>query len=327
MTAVDLPAHPTLRPRPLDYEPVSSDLADQLQRVLGATEVHRATTAHAAPYGYYRVTATDVLFVKVVPRNRLPHFIAVQVLAAQLHKAGSPVKPMLREPLDLPDNAVGLVYPHIAHRFAQDNPVDAERVGSALRSIHDALASIVPPAAVSRISEQWHSTIAGLREAPFLDPLVDTLVADMLSRWNMISGSLDRDSQLIHNDYHRGNVLMGPQGVEAVLDFDDAIAATGSPLIDLAVGLERFCLADTTPEVGARLAAAFFAGYGRGMTQMSAGELERIASARLLFSLGILHANPRIDDPGWQGENRKFVRLLRSWTQWRQTLIATGFRT
>lgn len=327
MTAVDLPAHPALRPRPLDYEPASSDLAGQLQRALGATEVHRARTAHAAPYGYYRVAATDALFVKVFPRNRLPHLLAVQALAAQLHRAGCPVQPMLGAPLDLSDDAVGLVYAHIAERFAQDNPVDAEHVGSALRSIHNALAPIVPPAAVSLISEQWRSAITGLGKVPLLDPSVDALVADLLSRWDLVAGSLDRDSQLIHNDYHRGNVLMGPQGVAAVLDFDDAVAATGSPLIDLAIGLERFCLADTTPVVGARLAAAFLAGYGRGMAETSAGELERIAIARLLFSLGILHANPRSDDPGWQAENSKLIGLLRSWPQWRQTLIATGFRT
>jgi Ser/Thr protein kinase RdoA (MazF antagonist) len=233
---------------------------------------------------------------------------------------------MLGAPLDLSDDSVGLVYAHIAERFAQDNPVDAEQVGSALRSIHDALAPIVPPAKVSRISEQWRSAIAGLGEVPILDPLVDALVVDILSRWDLVAGSLDRDSQLIHNDYHRGNVLMGAGGVAAVLDFDDAIAATGSTLIDIAIGLERFCLAGNTPELGAQLVTAFMAGYGRSMSDLSARGLELIATARLLFSLGILHDTPRPDDPGWRAEDDKFKGLLQRWPAWRQLLIAEGSR-
>lgn len=324
--AVDLPAHPALRPLPLHYEPISGEVADTLRRDLGARAVDRARTAHAAPYGYYRVTGEQALFVKVSPRERLSHVQAVQALVTQLQGAGCPVQPMLGAPLHITEDAMGLIYPYIPERFAQDSTTEAGQVGAALRGIHEALSSIAPSVAPAKISEQWHAVILRLRNCASQDPLVGEKAADILSRWEAVVDMLDQGSQLIHNDYHRGNVLMGPEGVVAVLDFDDAIAATGSPLIDLAIGLERFCLAGAAPALGARLSAAFLGGYGRGLADLSAGELECIATARLLFSLGILHANPRWDDPGWQAEHEKFIGLLANWQMWRQMLVEAGLR-
>lgn len=326
MSPVELPAHPALRPRPLEYAAASGDIADRLGLALGGAEVHRARTAHLSPFGYYRVVAEQRLFVKVCPRGRLPHLLAVQDLIAQLRGAGCPVQPMLGAPLDLADNAVGLVYAYIPERFARDTAADAARVGLALRSVHEALASIPPPMAVMPISAQWRAGLARLGGASISDDFIVTCANALLSRWDRVADILDRDSQLIHNDYHRGNVLMGTDGVVAVLDFDDSISAVASPLVDLAIGLERFCLADTPREAGTRLVAAFLEGYGRRMSEISATELESVALARLLFSLSILHANPRTGDQGWQAENSKFTGLLRNWPHWRQALIVAGFQ-
>jgi Ser/Thr protein kinase RdoA (MazF antagonist) len=264
------------------------------------------------------------LFVKVFPRVRLPHLLAVQGLTAQLFAAGCPVQPMLGMPLELSDDAVGLVYAYIPERFAEDTTEDAAQVGAALRSIHDALAIIAPSTAAVRISDQWRDAIARLRHDPVADSFIEANVDALLSQWVLVADILDRHSQLIH-DYHRGNVLMGAGCVAAVLDFDDSISSVASPLVDLAIGLERFCLADTSPELGIRLAAAFLEGYSRPISQISATELERIAIARLLFSLSILRSNPRTDDPGWQAENSKFIGLIRSWPKWRRALIESGF--
>ena len=325
MPVVELPAHPALRPRPLEYEVASGDIARTLQLALGGVEVNRARTAHLAPFGYYRVGAERPLFVKVFPRARLPHLLAVQGLTAQLYGAGCPVQPMLSAPLDLSGDAVGLVYAYIPERFAQDTAEDAALVGAALRSIHDALAIIAPSTAAVRISDQWRNAIENLGRGPVSDPFIEANVDALLSQWGEIADILDRHRQLIHNDYHRGNVLMGAGCVAAVLDFDDSISSVASPLVDLAIGLERFCLADTSRELGIRQVAAFLDGYDRHISQISATELERIAIARLLFSLSILRSNPRTDDPGWQAENSKFIGLMRSWPQWRQALIQSGF--
>ena len=323
MLPVELPAHPALRPKPLNYQPAAGTVADALRQSLGGVTISRATTAHAAPFGYYRVEAAQPLFVKVAPRERLAHMLAVQTLVVRLAAEACPVQPMQGEPLQLPGGAVGFVHEYLTERFADDSVADAFQVGAALRAIHLALAGASGAATAVRLSSQWHRAMA---EFPARDRFAADVAEAVLSEWNITGEVLDRDRQLIHNDYHRGNVLMGADGVAAVLDFDDAIVSVGSPLVDLATGLERFCLADVPDELSIALAAAFMEGYGRSPAQTSAKELRLLAVARLLFSLSILDSSPRPDSQAWQTERRKFVTLIENWRQWQQRLISAGFR-
>ncbi len=302
MQSIELPAHSDIRPQPLKYEPACGEVADALLRQLRGSLVTRARTAHPAPFGYYRVDAEPALFVKVVPSARLPRLLAVQQLVTKLAAEGCPVQPMRGAPLTLSENATGLTHAYVVERFACDKVQDATSVGAALRSIHTALKKVLPPCSADRISGQWHRTISTLFHARYTDEFVSSSARALLRHWQQLAATLDRNCQLIHGDYHRGNVLMAASGVAAVLDFDDAVSTVASPLVDIATGVERFCMAGAQGELGAKMACAFLDGYGCLPAEVSANEIARVASARSLFGCSILHANPQPDDPVWCAE-------------------------
>lgn len=112
--------------------------------------------------------------------------------------------------------------------FAEARPRLAHQLGAIAGAVHGVDVSRLPPLATRdapRTLEALERRYRGMdRPRP---------VFDLAIRWlrDRMPPPLER-LQLIHGDYRNGNVIFGPEGVRAVLDWE--IAHLGDPMEDLA---------------------------------------------------------------------------------------------
>lgn len=107
--------------------------------------------------------------------------------------------------------------------FADVRPRLARRCGEILAAIHR-----VPPEAVAGLPEEdelnrWRDVLAGIgRPQPALE---------LAARWLAGNRPPPSPRTLVHGDFRNGNLIIGPEGVRAVLDWE--LAHVGDPLEDL----------------------------------------------------------------------------------------------
>ncbi len=109
-----------------------------------------------------------------------------------------------------------------------------EQLGTALARIHQMRADAPglehmprPPAGQSSPAEQLAQLRRGFDAAPSPTP-----VCEWTYRWLEKHVPPERDRTLVHGDYRMGNVIVGPEGLRAVLDWE--LAHVGDPHEDLA---------------------------------------------------------------------------------------------
>ncbi len=111
--------------------------------------------------------------------------------------------------------------------FAEARAVMAGQCGAILARIH-----AMPPASLPPLPE-----LAPARQLDEFEALLDRLgephpVFELALRWLRLELPRERPRKPVHGDFRNGNLMVGPKGVVAVLDWE--LAHWGDPLEDLA---------------------------------------------------------------------------------------------
>ena len=163
-----------------------------------------------------------------------------------------------------------------------------EQLGRALARIHSAdlaaesLAWLPqPPPGQGSLQSQLASVKTGLELHP--EPLP---VLELAYRWLEQGAPGDRDRTLVHGDFRMGNIVVGPEGLRAVLDWE--LAHVGDPHEDLAwmcTKTWRFGAADR-PVGGVGQREPFYAAYeaesGRKLDRDALRYWEVLCSAKVV---------------------------------------------
>ncbi|MCP4752385.1 MAG: phosphotransferase family protein [Proteobacteria bacterium] len=103
----------------------------------------------------------------------------------------------------------------------------ARRCGEIMAGIHSIAVGDLPPLENLSVDEQ-------VKRYQFLPQhfKVDIPTFEFTSRWLLDHQPPKRDPRLIHGDFRNGNLVVGPEGIRALLDWE--LAHVGDPMEDLA---------------------------------------------------------------------------------------------
>jgi Ser/Thr protein kinase RdoA (MazF antagonist) len=288
-----------------------------------------ALNRSTGPVGSYRIaTACGNWFVRV--SSRLGNAELERSITAELTARGVNVNPLVvaDRRLHWKDDVYRVdVRPMLEGRHFNRSRVysrDLQRLATTLVACHRVLVHSQHTAAVRTAASERNEQLAKIR-----DLLVEALKRDSFelfgerARWakhhrkwlatmaERFDPHLDRrpDAQCLHGQVHPGNVVFrSGDGAAVLVDFEESVQIFAPPAWDVAVAVQRFCLANNPALATARQRLAMFArAYGRGMPNLA--EMMRQAA---WFSIAVILNNCRshgIVAP--VGEYNKFVRLER----------------
>jgi Ser/Thr protein kinase RdoA (MazF antagonist) len=296
-----------------------------MAELTGAVRVERAVHVCPAPLGYYRLTlggSGQRRFGKVVAVEDAGRESAASLLAGAAAFAGVPALRQLGGPAELDAEYRLFQWSWIDGTFATGSDAEMRALGRATGGLHRFLRSRGRPAADGDATwaARWLTLDALAASGRLQGPVARRLDA-FLSRGREVQASLMTDAQPVHDDLHPGNVLFDEQGrVLALLDFEEALQSVGTPWIDLAWVVERFCLLGPRPEHAEDLAFCFLEAYGvtGSRARASASRLTDAILWRTYRALGVLAAQQ--DEGGKdaeaQAEWRKFVAISTAIDSW-----------
>jgi aminoglycoside phosphotransferase (APT) family kinase protein len=149
-------------------------------------------------------------------------------LLAAAHTAGVPVP----EVIDADDSSIvmrridGETIPRRILRdeeYASARPLLARQCGEILARLHTLPADVVPGLEQSDQVQQWRSMLDSLGQP---HPAFE-----LAFRWLEGNRPSERTATLVHGDFRNGNLMVGPEGIRAVLDWE--LAHAGDPMEDL----------------------------------------------------------------------------------------------
>ncbi len=190
-------------------------------------------------------TRDGSLLLKRRPASRASHLsrvhLVVDTIAGPLDALGiivpTPKRTARGETMALAQGWVYDIAPWIeGHRF-DGAPATAAQAGAALALVHQALRTPRVAAIAPELSAMRSAGEPGADEQVAADAL-HPLRRD-LSLWLEREGVWSGTSQVLHGDWHRGNVLFDPVGrAHAVLDFE--LTSTGPVIAEVASGAVQF---------------------------------------------------------------------------------------
>ncbi|OCW56991.1 phosphotransferase enzyme family protein [Hoeflea olei] len=318
-TGFQAPIHPGHDPIPLRFTAIEGEWVSQALPDLAIAGAERAEDGRPdARTGYYRLTLADgrQLFAKVKAGERAERERQAAALSSQLHRLGAATLAAERIQSFRQDGLSLFLYPWVAPAFYDGSLAGLTSLGEALALLHGRMRALPPDFAPRRhLLDLWQDRLGRVAQASFADDYRRALggAGEAFARG---------ESQIAHNDIHRGNVLFSGSKVVAFIDFEDAVATGSSPLVDIAGSLERFCL---SPEPGEEKVRALLAGYARrdeagGVT--SASGLVDVGLCRCYHALAILEFSKAPENPAWVAERTKFTTLLDRWSEWGKVIDA-----
>jgi Ser/Thr protein kinase RdoA (MazF antagonist) len=259
------------------------------------------------------------LFLKVVDPERLLSQVAADEIASWLHDQGIQVSRLLPS---FPRPISKFRY-LLACELIDGDPAGKEAsrlpmLGRVLAQMHSRLQRL-PWREEIRIAsllrdQAFRQGREEVLDRPYLDPRVRSALKDYTTDLP------DQSAQVLHGDLNLGNVLFraGDQG-PVLLDFEDAIHNYHSPIVDLAMVIERFILVFQEEDPQALAASALLLSSYREIANplwphSDLAEVLRALSARALV---LLHLD---DEPVDEQEREKFLRLIQQ-TRERQALL------
>jgi homoserine kinase type II len=222
-------------------------------------------------------------------RARLDRVRFAHRVQDHLIQAGFPLARLIRTRLhqatllQLRDQIYELFEFRPGHAFAQ-KPEEARDAGVVLARFHEATGSFDPPASLTKPRGDYHDAAAvrtGMAAIGSALSMHDSFTGDeleltqlvefLLSAYNRAADSVNRQDlssiaeQVIHSDWHPGNLLFRENRVFAVVDYDSMRYARR--IIDVANGALQFSMiakgdpASWPDELDLERYAAFLAGY------------------------------------------------------------------
>ena len=107
--------------------------------------------------------------------------------------------------------------------YATARPLLAKQCGEILARLHTLPADVVPGLEQNDQVQQWRTMLDGLGQP---HPAFELAL-----RWLDGNRPPERPAVLVHGDFRNGNLMVGPEGVRAVLDWE--LAHAGDPMEDL----------------------------------------------------------------------------------------------
>ena len=107
--------------------------------------------------------------------------------------------------------------------YASARPILARQCGEILARLHTLPADVVPGLEQRDQVAQWRATLDNLGQP---HPAFE-----LAFRWLEANRPVAREPRLVHGDFRNGNLIVGPEGIRAVLDWE--LAHAGDPMEDL----------------------------------------------------------------------------------------------
>lgn len=318
------PAWAALQPTELKLRHGAGTWVKRLQTAVGRPGRILGQDPHpTAGEGYFQFIPEDGsrrLFLKTVHTQRLASLLDANRIAEWLSEHALPVSSML----DSYPRRINTDYYLIAHglidaRFARPEAADIRALGHLLGRTHKAL-SALPWAADVRARALARETRFSALQADAAQhthgPLQQRLLNETPVQLPLEQG------QVIHGDLNIGNLLFGKvSGQPVLLDFEDANHNWCSPLVDLAMALERFVLVCNNDEQESlSLGSTLMQAYRETAPPLSGNLPDPGFILRALATRALLLLDNTPESLSVEQERHKFLQLHQQTLQ-RQTLI------
>lgn len=297
-------------------QPVSAVMAANICRTIGRQgRLLARKPLQVASENYFVFEPNDRaqrLFLKTVDGQRLDSQLSADRIARWLADRGLPVSAMLHGyPRPLQGDRHLLAYARIEGRFARPVADELFACGSLLARVHHHLRELPWADQVRHSSLQRDRRFRQLHASQLNSKHTPARVRELLMQQG--PELPDEQAQALHGDLNLGNLLLcRDTGRAYLLDFEDAVHNWHSPLVDLAMMLERFVLAASGDDdlLAEQLGNALIDGYREQTTLIPAATCppERILQAlaiRALLLLGNTSGQASI-----QPERDKFITLF-----------------
>jgi hypothetical protein len=317
------PAFASLEAPNRAFSSLEVDLAERINALLGRPVLAWSMAAPTVGIiGFYRIRDTSPMagherdrFLKVLPIAAADHALRAEEVASWLASCGVTVQ--LAIAVRRTSTVVALEYPFFAYRLGHCIPADGALVGETLADANRAFATFPQAEEVQTVGldrlAQLGRLLDDARERdcwPGPEPCRVRELADKFSA----PFEPKTDARMIHGDVNIHNILITPDGSQALLiDFEDSLVTWLPPRFDVAMALQRLVLVAEVErkamvDCGRELLRAY---NTRAETQVySCGEALRDDIQWLsLRSLFLLAAVEESGSPTDEGEWRKFLHL------------------
>jgi hypothetical protein len=272
------PAFADSAPAPVTFVPVSPSIRRALAPVFGGdAAIERLEGATLPePVGHFRIQPAGggpVLFAKVLPREHAANAARMTRLAAQLPVDAPVVRAMPGFPQPVGERCIVYAYPFVAGRAPRASREDLGRIGAALARLHRLLEALDGTAAIRAAAVERTALLEQTRASWRPNSVPSALSEALALLDNSLAAVDDMPTGPLHGDVNPRNIIMAdasdangidPAVIEKVvfLDLEDMPHSWGPPVLDIAMIVERLCLAVPHAGEAVALAVAVLAAYG-----------------------------------------------------------------
>jgi Ser/Thr protein kinase RdoA (MazF antagonist) len=311
-------AHAPLLAAQLVPQPVAPAVEKMLRQNTGADgEILRLSATTGLEGTYCVGTGAACSIIKLMSGRHTEREAAVNALLTKLAADAPVVRAKEMRLLDATCGLAMFVYPFIEANSPRPVAGDLARVGRLAAALHRSLAwldhSAIAAASAARLAMLRETAELLRSNSRKLGPEPQLLAEIAAWSWTWEASVAD---QPLHGDLHGGNILLGRDGTDVVIDCEDVPHSFGPALLDLAFAMERLCLVPAQDETQAcDGAAALFTGYLGGRSAMLPGRRGDLAAALRFLnwrSLMILAALELRGETAPPSEWNKFFQLWSS---------------
>jgi thiamine kinase-like enzyme len=313
-----LPAHSGLRTTNPVWVKVAPELASTVCTWSGITgKVIRMDSKVNVPFGYYRIGSNPEVFVKIIPIEHCKLQLRSDKMAAWLENKNIAVSRLLVDfPKIINDEYAVLAYEYINGRFSNNSESDIKSLGLTLGKLHNVMKvcpyqSEIKKAGIAR-HEILMNRLVEIHNGRYIDHVPEDVRRLLKNASSELLQVLIEKAQAIHGDLNYGNVLfLGSKQMPVFLDFEDSWTAWFSPLMDLALVIERFTLTGSDEDTLALSSVLLNAYYSINDNRFEYTEelgmiLKGMSVRSLLLLILVVDKYPeRVTDSEW----KKFVGL------------------
>lgn len=306
------PAWQNLEPTQEHPHKVCGNWADYLVQAVGREgHVYGQSPYECRSENYYRFitdSGNRQLFLKTIAHDRVDSQWQANRIADWLERHQVRVSTLLEGyPRRLDNKYFLLAYTAIDSRFAHLTEVDLRNLGRLLGRAHSVLSELPWRTEIAQRSVERDQMFVSLQTK-----LVEQAQGQIRQIIEQSNTQLDDACpQVIHGDLNIGNVLFALNIQQPILlDFEDANHNWHSPLVDLAMLLERFVLVRSSDEATLhKLSHALLQGYREQNSRSLTPAISPVALLQALSCRALLLLGNTQQCHSQQAETAKFIYL------------------